>query len=77
MNRLGIVGCFLSFKLDLFDTFVGFCSFVFTQFSVSTQMLQSDGGGDYLSNRFQKFLKEKGVAQQISCPYTAKQNGLA
>ncbi|KAM2702412.1 hypothetical protein EV2_004130 [Malus domestica] len=64
-------------KSDLFDSFVGFYSFVLNQFSVSLQMLQSDGGGEYLSHRFQRFLKEKGISHQISCPYTPEQNGLA
>ncbi|KAM2860061.1 hypothetical protein COP2_025401 [Malus domestica] len=64
-------------KSDLFDIFCVFHSFILTQFSASLKTLQSDGGGEYMSNRFQSFLKTKGITHQISCPYTPEQNGLA
>ena len=39
--------------------------------------LQSDGGGEYTSNKFTKFCKDHGILQRISVPSTPQQNGLA
>ena len=64
-------------KSDVYSVFVNFCASIHTQFSSSVQILQSDGGGEYVSKQFQKFLAEKGISHQKSCPYTPEQNGMA
>jgi hypothetical protein len=63
-------------KSDFFETFVVFYSFVHTQFSASIKILQTDGGGEYSSNKLTNFLHSKGIHHK-SCPYTLEQNGLA
>ena len=39
--------------------------------------LQSDGGGEYLNNKFKKYLEDAGIQHRISPPYTPTQNGRA
>ncbi|KAM1070145.1 hypothetical protein TB1_002021 [Malus domestica] len=64
-------------KSDFFETFVVFYSFVHTQFSASIKILQTDGGGEYSSNKLTNFLHSKGILHHKSCPHTPEQNGLA
>ena len=35
------------------------------------------GGGEYLSNRFQKFLSQHGISHHLSCPHTPEQNSVS
>lgn len=64
-------------KSDIFQVFVNFYSFVATQFNISIKCLQTDGGSEYMSNKFQAFLASKGIIHSVSCPYTPQQNCLA
>jgi len=63
-------------KGEVYSIFVYFHTFLVTQFSATLQVFQSDGGGEYLSNKFKHYLLTKGIIHQMSCPYTPKQNGL-
>ncbi|CAI7919061.1 unnamed protein product [Closterium sp. NIES-53] len=38
---------------------------------------QSDGGGEYTSQRFKQYLAEKGIKQLLSLPYAHQQQGVA
>ncbi|CAI7757396.1 unnamed protein product [Closterium sp. NIES-54] len=38
---------------------------------------QSDGGGEYTSQRFKQFLAEKGIKRLVSLPYAHQQQGVA
>ncbi|CAI7878084.1 unnamed protein product [Closterium sp. NIES-53] len=38
---------------------------------------QSDGGGEYTSQRFKQFLAERGIKQLLSLPYAHQQQGVA
>jgi len=64
-------------KGEVYSIFVYFHTFLVTQFSATLRVFQSDGGGEYLSNKFKHYLLTKGIIHQMSCPYTPKQNGLA
>ena len=39
--------------------------------------LRSDGGGEYVNNRFKKYLEDAGIQHCITTPYSPSQNGLA
>ena len=39
--------------------------------------LRSNGGGEYFSNKFSRFLDEQGIKRQFTCRYTPQQNGVA
>jgi transposase InsO family protein len=48
-----------------------------TQFCCKIKQLQSDGGGEFTSLRFQQLLSLNGIIHRKSCPHTSQQNGLA
>jgi hypothetical protein len=64
-------------KSEMFANFVKFKLLVENQFSSKIKQIQSDGGGEYVSNQFQTFLTNHGILHRKSCPYTSQQNGLA
>lgn len=68
---------FLRAKTEVFLVFQRFLALLETQFSASIKILQSDSGGEYMSNEFQTFLQSKGIISQRSCPSTPQQNGVA
>lgn len=67
----------LKFKSDFFGVFKQFQSLVENQFNKKIKVFQSDGGGEFTSNQFKTHLVECGIKQQISCPHTPQQNGVA
>uniref|UniRef100_A0A4Y0BLU3 Retrovirus-related Pol polyprotein from transposon TNT 1-94 n=1 Tax=Anopheles funestus TaxID=62324 RepID=A0A4Y0BLU3_ANOFN len=54
--------------------FVSFCA---TQFGKVPKVMRSDGGGEYISHDLQTFLRQKGIVNQFSSPYSPQQNGIA
>ncbi|CAL8170379.1 unnamed protein product [Prunus armeniaca] len=64
-------------KAEVYSIFVNFHAYLVTQFSASLKVFQSDGGGEYLSHKFQHYLLARGIIHHKSCPYTPEQNGLA
>jgi transposase InsO family protein len=68
---------FLLSKSEVFSVFKVFLTLVETQFFAKIKILQSDSGGEYMSNEFQFFLQSHGIISQRSCPFTPQQNGVA
>lgn len=68
---------FLKEKTDVFTKFQEFEALVYRQTGNKIKVLRSDNGTEYLSNRFQNFLKEKGIIHEKSSPYIHQQNGCA
>ena len=67
----------LRFKSDVFHIFQQYKALVENLFSSKIQQLQSDNGGEYLSNDFKSFLTKHGIHHRLACPYTSQQNGIA
>src|SRR5690606_6758572 len=67
----------LKAKSDFFSVFVMFQRLVENQFSAKIGVFQCDGGGEFTNTRLISHLKDSGIQQYISCPYTLQQNGLA
>ncbi|CAI7834343.1 unnamed protein product [Closterium sp. NIES-53] len=44
---------------------------------VKLKSLQSDGGGEYTSQRFKRYLAERGIKHLLSLPYAHQQQGVA
>ena len=63
-------------KSDTFNAFVKFKCYVENQLSTKIKALQSEGGGEFISNQFKHFLTKNGILHRISCPHT-QQNGRA
>jgi hypothetical protein len=45
--------------------------------STKIKRLQTDGGGEFTSLAFEKYLSDNGIFHQKSCPHTSQQNGIA
>ncbi|RWR76373.1 putative polyprotein [Cinnamomum micranthum f. kanehirae] len=67
----------LATKSQTFVTFLKFKAYVENMLSTTIKAFQSDGGGEFMSNRFQNFLTSHGIAHRVSCPHTPEQNGVA
>lgn len=63
-------------KSEVFGAFVKFYAYVENHFNAKIKILQSDGGGEFISNNFKNYLDTHGILNYISCPYTPQQNGL-
>jgi hypothetical protein len=64
-------------KSETFDYFVKFKCLAKNMISQKIKSFQSNGEGEFISNKFSQFLKPNGIIHRISCPYIAQQNGLA
>uniref|UniRef100_A0A2N9FD26 Integrase catalytic domain-containing protein n=1 Tax=Fagus sylvatica TaxID=28930 RepID=A0A2N9FD26_FAGSY len=64
-------------KSDVLPLFTQFLQMIKTQFNTVVRAIRSDNGGEYISDGFCSQLNQKGILQQLSCPYTPEQNGVA
>ncbi|KAI0523201.1 hypothetical protein KFK09_005595 [Dendrobium nobile] len=68
---------FLYTKQETLSKFKILCNLIRTQFRTTPRTLRSDGGGEFTSQAFRSFLQDNGITQQLSCPHTPEQNGIA
>ena len=47
------------------------------ELGVRLQKFRSDGGGEFVSKKFQEFCITRGIDKQLTVPYTPQQNGVA
>ena len=64
-------------KSDVYQVFVKFYNWIFTQFGTKIQVLRTDQGGEYIGDNLATFFFEKGLSHQKNCSGTPQQNGLA
>ena len=69
----------MTFKLitDALDCFKRYTNLVENQLNVKIKTLRTDRGSEYLFDQFKIFCDEKGIARQLTIPYTPQQNGVA
>ena len=67
---------FLTFKYEVADVFWKFKQWIENQSGCTIQMLRSDNGKEYTSNKFNQFCEEVGIEHQLTAPYTPQQNGV-
>ncbi|CAA7040242.1 unnamed protein product [Microthlaspi erraticum] len=67
----------LKTKSAFTSVFISFQKMVENQFEDKIKVFQSDGGGEFMSLEFKKYLVDSGIRHQVSCPYTPEQNGVA
>jgi len=67
---------FMKHKGEVFQHFLNFKAMVEKEKGVNIKCLRSDGGGEYFSNEFSKYLKEHRIQRKYSCSYSPKQNGV-
>nr|GEW61715.1 retrotransposon protein, putative, Ty1-copia subclass [Tanacetum cinerariifolium] len=74
-SRYGYV-YLLKHKHEVFETFKVFKNEVENQIEKTINALQSDRGGEYISQEFKDYLKACGIVQQLTPPYTPQHNGV-
>ncbi|CAI7758717.1 unnamed protein product [Closterium sp. NIES-53] len=60
-----------------FEAFIAWLPVAERESGKKLKNFQSDGGGEYTSQRFKQFLAEKGIKRLISLPYAHQQQGVA
>ena len=60
----------MKFKSDVADIFVKFKAWVETQSGCKMQVIRSDNGTEYTSEKFNKFCVDAGIEHQLTAPYT-------
>ena len=68
---------FLKTKDEVLEKFKEFHNFGVSFTGKQVKILRTDNGGEYCSELFDAFLKEKGIIHQLSVPYNPAQNGIA
>ncbi|GJT38378.1 putative RNA-directed DNA polymerase [Tanacetum coccineum] len=63
-------------KDDVYDSIVNFTNMLSNQFETKVKKFRSDNGSEFVNNKLQNFLNEKGILHQTSCVYTPQQNGI-
>ena len=64
-------------KDQAFEKFKEYEAEVTNQTGLSIKTLRTDGGGEYCSEEFKKFLKKKGILHEVTVPACPEQNGIA
>lgn len=63
-------------KNEAFEVFKKFVANVEKESGKTLKVLQTDGGGEFTSHAFEEFCQEKGIAHEITAPYTPQHNTL-
>ena len=72
-----IVGFFfLNFKSKVADVFWKYKALVENQSGAVIQVIKTDNGTEYTSERFNNLCEEAGIEHQLTAPYTPQQNGV-
>jgi len=77
MTTRGIVKCFIKQKSEVFEKFKEYHAKVTNMTGKKLKRLRSDNGGEYLSAKFQEYLKAHGTKHEVTTPYTPQQNGVS
>lgn len=64
-------------KSEVFACLKKFAATLHNETGFEIQTLRSDRGGEFTGKAVTKFLAEKNIDQQLTCPYTPEQNGSA
>ncbi|KAG7578201.1 Integrase catalytic core [Arabidopsis thaliana x Arabidopsis arenosa] len=67
----------LKSKSEFVSVFISFQKLVENQLNTKIKVFQSDGGGEFVSNKLKEHFSQHDIHHRISCPYTPQQNGLA
>lgn len=68
---------FINYKAQALGGFKKFKLLVEEQCDHPVKILCTDRGDEFLSNEFNQFCEEHGIARELTTPYTLEQNGVA
>ncbi|GJV10221.1 ribonuclease H-like domain-containing protein [Tanacetum coccineum] len=57
-------------KDDVYDSIISFVKMITNQFDTNVKVFRSDNGTEFVNNRLQNFLNDKGILHQTTCVYT-------
>ena len=64
-------------KDQVFSIFTDWLAMVENQTGRKLKCLRSDNGGEFKSEEFVKFCRERGIRREYTTPYSPEQNGIA
>ena len=67
----------ISHRSEALDCFKIYNTLVENQLNTKIKSLRTDRGHEYLSDLFKAYCADKGIARQLTIPYTPQQNGVA
>jgi Integrase core domain len=68
---------FLKKKSEAFEKFKEFRAKAENELERRIKRLRTDGGGEYMSKEFDKYLKDNGIVKETTVSYSPQQNGVA
>lgn len=68
---------FIGQKDQVLEKFIEFKMMVENQTEKRIKTFRTDNGKEYLSGKFDNFFAANGIRHELTCPYTAQQNGVA
>lgn len=72
-----VFGYLIKEKSEVMSKFIDFKVMVEKQTGKVVKCLRSDNGGEYVSSRFDTYLRKEGILHQTSVPYCPQQNGVS
>lgn len=75
-TRASMVYC-IENKSDVFEIFKQYVAMAESYHGVKVASLKSDNGGEYSSNNFKNFCKEKGIRIRYTVPYNPEMNSIS
>ena len=75
LGRLAVT--LLHLKAEVFKNFAVYCQHAEKETGKAVRSLCSDGGGEYMSEKFLTYVCEAGIVKKPTPPYTPAQNGIA
>ena len=64
-------------KSDALDILIAFYKLIENQFSIKIKGFRLDNAREFKSNKWNSFIKDKGIIYKYTSPYTPTQNGIA
>ena len=68
---------FLKSKSKAFEAFVDWLTYIEKETGHKLYTICTDNGGEYLSQLWNKYLKEHRICHELTSPYTPEQNGVS
>lgn len=75
-SRASMIFCIAN-KSDALEKFKEYVAMVEAQHGVKVSKLRADNGGEYVSNEYKDFCKQKGIQLNYTVPHNPKMNGVA
>ena len=72
-----VTAYFIKSNSEVLSKFVEYVTMMENETDLQVRAIRTDNGGEYTSQYFKKFCADKGVAHQLTNPYTPEQNGVS